>query len=297
MTALGGRVRGEVSASAALGELVSRRPARAELFERLRLDYCCGGALTLAEACAKRGLDAETVGQLIAAADAAADLPARLEARDWRSASLTELCDHIVDVHHDGLRRDLPQIAELIDSVMRVHGGVDVGLRELPMTFRALRDELGPHLELEERALFPVCRALEADGLPSGLGEEVLDGLEHDHHEVGETLARLRELTSHYDTARALCRTHHRLLEKLRCLELELHQHVHEENNILLPGLRALLWRGRDRIAAAPTHRRRPQVTKTPTERDDLPICCRGWLGEQFHREISPRGPGHTRAR
>ncbi len=27
-----------------LGELVAERPVRAQLFEQLRLDYCCGGA-------------------------------------------------------------------------------------------------------------------------------------------------------------------------------------------------------------------------------------------------------------
>lgn len=35
-----------------LGELVAERPARTQLFEQLRLDYCCGGHQTLAAACA-----------------------------------------------------------------------------------------------------------------------------------------------------------------------------------------------------------------------------------------------------
>jgi iron-sulfur cluster repair protein YtfE (RIC family) len=36
-------------ATANLGVLVAERPARAELFERLRLDHCCDGRQTLAE--------------------------------------------------------------------------------------------------------------------------------------------------------------------------------------------------------------------------------------------------------
>ena len=295
MTALRGDPLGELSTSATLGELVSQHPGRAELFERLRLDYCCGGAQTLAEACAKRGLEPETVRQLIVAADATA-LPARLEACDWRSASLTELCDHIVEVHHDGLRRELPQIAELIDSVMRVHGPVEPGLRELPTTFRALRNDLEPHLELEERVLFPACRSIETDDGGPPVEEEVLHGFEHDHDEVGEALARLRELTGDYDTAAALCRTHHRLLEKLRSLELELHQHVHEENNVLLPGLRAQLGAGRARTGVGSAHRRTIRATHVSTEVDDLPRCCQGWLGEQAHRDAFASGRGHTRA-
>jgi len=38
----------------------------------------------------------------------------------------------------------------------------------------------------------------------------------------------------------ALCATHRALLDGLHGLELELHQHVHEENNVLFPRARAL---------------------------------------------------------
>ncbi len=50
-----------VDPSATLGALVAERPARASLFERLRLEYCCGGRQTLAEACNKRGLEIDSV--------------------------------------------------------------------------------------------------------------------------------------------------------------------------------------------------------------------------------------------
>jgi len=46
-----------ISTSATIGELVVERAERAMLFERLGLDYCCGGDRTLAAACAERELD------------------------------------------------------------------------------------------------------------------------------------------------------------------------------------------------------------------------------------------------
>src|SRR5579872_6887197 len=46
-----------IDPAASLGELVAQRSARAPLFEELRLDYCCGGHQTLADACAKGGLE------------------------------------------------------------------------------------------------------------------------------------------------------------------------------------------------------------------------------------------------
>ncbi len=283
MTAQGGAAPAEVSSTATLGELVASQPGRAALFEGLRFDYCCGGGKTLGDACRERGLDPGTICQLILAEDAAPDLPAGVERRDWQQASLTELCEHIVEVHHDGLRRRLPHVSELIDSVMRVHGRVHPDLRELPAAFATLRDELEPHLELEEQGLFPACRALEAGVASASLDEAQLDAFEHDHHQVGEGLAKLRELTDGYDPARALCRTHRRLIEALRTLELDLHQHVHEENNVLLPRLRSALH-SRPKHGP-PTHAHAPgkQVTEAQSASEALPRCCQAWLAENTH--------------
>lgn len=49
----------------------------------------------------------------------------------------------------------------------------------------------------------------------------------------------MRELAADYDSGRALGGTHRALLDALRRLELDLHQHVHEENNVLFPRARA----------------------------------------------------------
>jgi hypothetical protein len=40
----------------------------------------------------------------------------------------------------------------------------------------------------------------------------------------------------HYNTERALCGTHRALLEALAAFELDLHQHIHEENNATRAG-------------------------------------------------------------
>ena len=43
------------------------------------------------------------------------------------------------------------------------------------------------------------------------------------------------ELTSNYTTPPAACATWHALYQALEDLELDLHQHIHLENNILFP--------------------------------------------------------------
>jgi regulator of cell morphogenesis and NO signaling len=232
----------QIDPSTSLGALLAERPARARLFERLRFDYCCHGAQTLTEACARRGLHPDTVCALLEALDDAPDDRLEpLEVFDWRRASIAKLCEHIVSVHHDGLRRELPHIAELLAKVERVHGRGHPELHDLQRLFAATRAELEHHLELEERALFPICRSLEAhDDSGAELDEGALVLLEDDHSNTGDALAAIRELADDYNPAGALCGTHRALLNALHALELDLHQHIHEENNVLFPRVRAL---------------------------------------------------------
>jgi regulator of cell morphogenesis and NO signaling len=229
-----------ISTSATIGELVVERAERATLFERLGLDYCCGGDRTLAVACAVRELDPQLVVGAIEAFDAAtAAAPAQPEPHDLSGATLTEICDHIESAHHDWLRRELPQIAELLDSVIRVHAPVHPELHSLVPLFADLRDELESHLDDEERVLFPAARSTDRGDAATALDEATLDTYEHEHEHVGELLGDLRDLTNGFDADAALCRTHRRLVEGLHALELDLHRHIHEENNILLPRLRS----------------------------------------------------------
>lgn len=246
--------------STSLGTLVAERPERIELFERLELDYCCGGASSLEEACERRGLDPSTVRALIEATDrdAAGTAPARAaaEERDWRRAPVAELCDHIVAVHHECLRRELPRIAELLATVVRVHGEGRPELAMTERTFAALRTDLEAHIDEEERELFPACRALDAGTEPPpGFEAATIDRHQTEHEAAGRRLRALRELAGGYDASEALCSTHRGLLAALRDLEADLHLHLHEENNVLFPRARELARNGgpaRQPAAAAP---------------------------------------------
>ncbi len=213
-----------IDPSRTVAELVLEQPARARVFEELGLDYCCGGKTPLDEACAARGVAVE---QAVTALEAAAEAPTH--ERDWTTAPLVELCDHIVLEHHDRLREELPRLETLLDKVVRAHSDERPSLVELRNTFAALRRDLEEHLATEEELLFPLVRA----GGPYDTDQ--VTELEHDHEWAGSALARMRELTDGYELEQALCNTHRATLEALRELELDLHQHIHEENNVLFP--------------------------------------------------------------
>jgi regulator of cell morphogenesis and NO signaling len=222
-----------------LGEMVLEQPSAAALFERLGLDYCCGGGRTLEEACGQHGLDARTVSVLL---EGLADAPrsADLEAHDVARATIPELCEHIVTRHHEPLRRDLPRISDLLATVVRVHGKSHRELHDLQRLFTAIRADLEAHMRVEEQRLFPACRAL-AQAQDAAFDRDLLALLEDDHQATGDALCALRELAGGYRTELALCSTHRALLRALRAFELDMHQHVHEENNVLFPRARARL--------------------------------------------------------
>jgi len=213
-----------IDPSRTVAELVLERPARARVFETLGVDYCCGGKQSLTAACDARGL---AVADTVAALESAAEIPSTEP--DWTQAALPELCDHIVAAHHDRLREELPRLDGLLEKVVRAHGEERPELAELRDTFVALRSELEEHMVVEEETLFPVVRT----GGP--YDSDQVAALVHDHEWAGSALARLRDLSGGYDLDRALCNTHRATLDGLRELELDLHQHIHEENNVLFP--------------------------------------------------------------
>lgn len=216
-----------------LGALVAERPARAELFEQLRLEYCCGGRQTLGEACAARALDPAAVSAMLVAFDAESRQTDSAEDTDWREAGAAALCAHIVTVHHDGLREAFPRLEGLLSTVVRVHAGREPRLRDVERLFGEIRASLEPHLASEENELFPACIAAERTGTP--VPARMLSEHESEHVELGHALVALRILCDGYERDAGLCNTHRALLDGLEAFEQDLHRHVHEENNILLP--------------------------------------------------------------
>ena len=75
-----------------VGNFVRQKPTRARVFESLKIDYCCGGKVSLVRACEKRGIEVSEVLETISTSDEQADLGTLV---DVDSMGLTELADHI----------------------------------------------------------------------------------------------------------------------------------------------------------------------------------------------------------
>ncbi len=210
-----------------VSRIVLDHPECAAVFQDRHIDFCCSGGMTLAEACAKRGINSREVG---AALEKAAMLPAPSE--DPRALSTAELVSFIVSRHHTFLRDALPFLVPLVAKVAGVHGDHEPRLRKLQAEFFELRELLDLHLDQEEQTLFRevVTEAPDPERLRSELA-----GIREEHREVGAALHRIRALSDDYTPPPWACTSYRRLLVELRHLEDDVLRHVHLENEVLFP--------------------------------------------------------------
>lgn len=219
-----------------VGEIVAGNPNTARLFEKLGIDYCCGGKTPLDAACADKKLDAQTVLRMLESGEFK---NSGEEAKDWLHAPISELCTHIERTHHAYMKAELPRLAGMAEKVARVHGEHNPKLVKLHAVFDAFRAELEQHMFKEEMILFPLCRALEnAQELPQshcGSVRNPISVMEQEHSDAGDAMEQFRELTDNYTAPDWACGTYCVLLKSLEDMEKDMHQHVHKENNILFP--------------------------------------------------------------
>ncbi len=220
-------------------DIATENPATVRVFEKYGIEYCCGGRVPLADACAAKGLN---VDEVIASLEAATASLAPGE-KDWAKESLASLAAHIVDTHHAYVSREVPRLNELADKVVSRHGDTRQELPAIQSKLAELGEELITHQGKEEVVLFPYIGKLERFAAGSGaMPRNCFGSVTHpiemmtrDHDFVGNVTAEIRKLSQDYTPPDGACPTFRAFYEGLREFEQDLHQHIHLENNILFP--------------------------------------------------------------
>jgi regulator of cell morphogenesis and NO signaling len=223
-----------------VNDLALEMPGATRLFEKLGIDYCCGGQRSLSDACVAAGLSFEDVQkslELIPASDGESEEPNLLE------ATLEQVINHIVEKHHSFTRLEITRLNALVEKVCMAHGDRHPELLQIRLLFRELGAELETHMMKEERILFPYVIGMEAaanQGLllfrpPFGTVANPVRMMMLEHDRAGEILKQLRGLSSNYVAPADGCLSYQTLFASLETLEKDLHQHIHLENNILFP--------------------------------------------------------------
>ena len=209
-----------LSADQAIGHIAVQLPGSTAIFRRLKLDFCCGGQISLRQAAQDKNLDAQAVIAELSTLQRPQEVPALTDP--------VALIDHILERYHAVHRSQLPELirmARRVEAVHRDNPHVPSGLATL---LESMEAELLSHMQKEENILFP---ALKLGGSP--FVSQPIGMMRSEHVAHGAMLDRLLELTQGATPPDGACNTWRALYAGIAQLNDDLISHIHLENNVL----------------------------------------------------------------
>ena len=228
-----------ISTTKTVGEIAVELPQSTRIFERMKIDYCCGGGVALGAACQAAGVNLDPLVQMLEASTS----QKTNDNIDLQQATLTELIAYILDKHHVYTKDEMARLEPLAAKVISAHGANHAELLVVRDLMQQLFAELRPHMFKEEQILFPFILELEkaqtqsrpAPFAPFGTVNNPIRMMMMEHDTAGELLRELRKVSADYRVPADACISYKTFYEALEVFEQDLHQHIHLENNLLFP--------------------------------------------------------------
>lgn len=205
-----------------LADIAASLPGATAVFRAHKLDFCCGGGISLKEAAGKRGLALGHLEEELQALNSATQTAVPQET--------AALIDHILTRYHAVHRAELPELIRLarrVEAVHRGHPDVPAGLADF---LEETLQELDTHMHKEEAMLFPM---LLQGGHP--MIQYPIAVMRGEHEEHGDRLRLIEGLTNGGTPPEDACPTWRALYAGIRKLLDDVMEHIHLENNILFP--------------------------------------------------------------
>ncbi len=221
-----------------VGSIVAANFSSADVFFKYGIDFCCHGNISLKNACIDKGID---VNNVIAELNNKKESGiAKNNFSDW---PLDLLIDYVLKIHHRGIRKNGPEILELIEKVESAHGHNHPELNEVMLLFHQSLIDLDSHLQKEENVLFPflyeLFEASEADDsiqqMHCGTVNNPIKVMRMEHEGEGDRYQRITEITNNFAIPDDGCNTYNLMMIKLKNFVQNLYEHIHIENNIIFP--------------------------------------------------------------
>jgi regulator of cell morphogenesis and NO signaling len=220
-------------------EIAAANPRATRILEQAGVDYCCGGNKSLHDACAHVGVSEEEIMERLRENKADVE-PAD---KNWASAPLGDLTQHIREKHHRYVREAVQRVPALLTRVKTKHGNNHPEIAEIEDLFLKVGREMTMHMQTEEQILFPYIEALGR----AANGEAVLEppffqtvrnpvqAMMEEHDAAAALVNQIHAASSAYTPPANACASYQALYRDLQEFEADLHEHVHLENNILFP--------------------------------------------------------------
>ena len=215
-------------------------PAATRVFEEFKIDYCCHGEKRFSDACEHAGVSLESIRTRL---KEVLDSDAGQMAESLVDLTLSDLMAYIIQKHHVYTKSEIRDLTKLMEKVVERHGALHPKLFVMQGIFHDICDDLSPHMMKEEVVLFPYIAELESATARKaelrrphfGSVENPIGMMKHEHETVGDLFNRLREVADNYAPPAGGCVSFQTLYRRLADFELDIHQHIHLENNVLFP--------------------------------------------------------------
>lgn len=208
-------------AGRSLAEIAATLPGATGVLRRRKLDFRCGGKVSLAEAAAANSLPLdESEAELGAIAGLRIPVPT--------PPSTDGLIDRIELRYHQVHRWELPELIRLAKRVEVAHAAHPAAPRGIATLLETLNGELEAHTLKEEGILFPMMRQGGHPMIAQPIGMMLA---EHDDH--GEHLRELERITSQFTVPDDACPSWRGLYVGAHKFADDLVEHIHTENNLL----------------------------------------------------------------
>lgn len=230
-----------VNASFTVSEIVRNNYRTADVFKSFGINYCCGGNVSLQEACSQTSTSLPEITEALEKATITMPLSGTVQYGMWKPEFLI---DYLVNIHHAYLHQTLPALTGTIVTFVEGHKKKFPHLAKLPLLFNQLAQLLKEQNEKEETAVFPYLKQLiNAYNRKETYGSLFVKTmrlplhhmLDKEHKQVSELLLQIRKETQNYTVPENGCTNYGVIMHKLAELDADLVQHKHLENNFLFP--------------------------------------------------------------
>ncbi|MFV0591874.1 MAG: iron-sulfur cluster repair di-iron protein [Draconibacterium sp.] len=226
----------EINSNSSVGEIVKGNYKTARIFDQHKIDFCCGGAISVKDACSKVNISQEDLLEELKTVFLTDDA----DSKYIDSLPLDKLSEYIVARHHSYVRENIPFLQQKLQKLCDVHGENHPELFKVKALFDTAAGNLTMHMQKEELVLFPYISRMVKDsenGLanPSEFGgvNGPIEVMLQEHQAEGERFFEIAALTSDYTCPPDGCNTYRITYQTLSDFEQDLHRHIHLENNIL----------------------------------------------------------------
>lgn len=221
-----------------VAEIVSKKLGSDHVFSKYKIDFCCGGGMTLENACKESGIDFDVLKQEIEATNS--KITGTLNTNDL---DVQALINQVKNGYHISISESIFEIAPFSSKVAEVHGVVHPEVIEINEHFKSVQSVLTEMLKNSILSLYPIIdEVLDQKSKQAEVAITELQAFqkavirnEIAQKLIGDTLNEISKLSSHYSVPEGACNSYKFLYEKLHELEHQVHNYMHFEKNVLIP--------------------------------------------------------------